>query len=191
MHALFIYYCIQGVTVSENVPIFHRFDPSSASMGLSEVAEGFSGRLGVWYPCGYELVAWYGRLHTRLVLQRSLTSLRHSVRREGREKGRRNEVRPGSTPQNRLWDCESLGPAGTRGQVLGRWWDFGVLAQASEPENPNHVLPLTGLVCTSTTLLRDQVSTLARARGRIHLGSDSDVERSRCRVIDRPPERRS
>ena len=61
--------------LSENVPIFHRFDPSSASLGLSEVAEGFSGRLGVWYPCGYELVAWYGRLHTRLVLRRSLTSL--------------------------------------------------------------------------------------------------------------------
>ena len=46
----------------------------------------------VWYPCGYELVSWYGRLHTRLVLRRSLTSLRPSVRREAHENGRRNEV---------------------------------------------------------------------------------------------------
>ena len=76
--------------LSEIVPIFHRFDPSWASLGQSEVAEGLSGRLGVWYPCGYELVAWYGREHTRLVLRRSLTSLRHSVRREARENGRRN-----------------------------------------------------------------------------------------------------
>ena len=73
------------------MPIFHRFDPSWASLGQSEVAEGLSGRLGVWYPCGYELVAWYGREHTRLVLRRSLTSLRHSVRREARENGRRKE----------------------------------------------------------------------------------------------------
>ena len=32
-------------------------------LGLSEVAEGLSGRLGVWYPCRmwlYELDAWYG-----------------------------------------------------------------------------------------------------------------------------------
>ena len=64
------------------MPRFHRFDPAWASLGLSEVAEGLSGRLGVWYPCGYELVAWYGREHTRLVLRRSLTSLRPSVRRE-------------------------------------------------------------------------------------------------------------
>ena len=74
------------------MPIFHRFDPSWASLGQSEVAEGLSGRMGFWYPCGYELVAWYGREHTRLVLRRSLTSLRHSVRREARENGRRNEV---------------------------------------------------------------------------------------------------
>ena len=72
------------------VPTFHSFDPSWASLGQSEVAEGLSGRLGVWYPCGYELVAWYGREHTRLVLRRSLTSLRPSVRREARENGRRN-----------------------------------------------------------------------------------------------------
>ena len=72
------------------VPIFHRFEPPWASLGLSEVAEGFSGRLGVWYPCGYELVAWYHRLHTRLVLRRSLTSLCPSVRREARENGRRS-----------------------------------------------------------------------------------------------------
>ena len=76
--------------LSVKVPIFHRFDPSWASLGQSEVAEGLSGRLGVWYPCGYELVAWYGRAHTRLVLRRSLTSLRPSVRRETRENGRRN-----------------------------------------------------------------------------------------------------
>ena len=74
------------------MPIFHHFDPSWASLGLFEVAEGLSGKLGVWYPCGYELVAWYGREHTRLVLRRSLTSLRHSVRREVRKNGRRNEV---------------------------------------------------------------------------------------------------
>ena len=74
--------------LAPKVPIFHRFDPSWASLGLSEVAEGLSGRLGVWYPCGYELVAWYGREHTRLVLRRSLTSLRPSVRREARENGR-------------------------------------------------------------------------------------------------------
>ena len=59
--------------LSVKVPIFHRFDPSWASLGQSEVAEGLSGRLGVWYPCGYELVAWYGREHTRLVLRRSLS----------------------------------------------------------------------------------------------------------------------
>ena len=76
--------------LAPKVPIFHRFDPSWASLGLSEVAEGLSGRLGVWYPCGYELVAWYGREYTRLVLRRSLTSLRPSVRREARENGRRN-----------------------------------------------------------------------------------------------------
>ena len=74
------------------VPTFHRFEPPWASLGLSEVAEGFSGRLWVWYPCGYELVSWYGREHTRLVLRRSLTSLRPSVQREARENGRRNEV---------------------------------------------------------------------------------------------------
>ena len=78
--------------LAPKVPIFDRFDPSWASLGLSEVAEGLSGRLGAWYPCGYELVAWYGREHTRLVLRRSLTSLRHSVRREAHENGRRNEL---------------------------------------------------------------------------------------------------
>ena len=77
--------------LAPEVPIFHRFDPSWASLGLFEVAEGLSSRLGVWYPCGYELVAWYGREHTRLVLRRSLTSLRPSVRREARENGRRKE----------------------------------------------------------------------------------------------------
>ena len=41
----FISPCLRGH--GEKVPIFHPFEPAWASLGLSEVAEGLSGRLEV------------------------------------------------------------------------------------------------------------------------------------------------
>ena len=45
VRARVLQYTVKGLV--DKVPIFHRFDPSWASLGLSEVAEGLSGRLGV------------------------------------------------------------------------------------------------------------------------------------------------
>ena len=47
---------LRGLSVK--VTTFHRFGLPWASLGMSEVPEGLSGELLVWYQCGEELVVW-------------------------------------------------------------------------------------------------------------------------------------